>query len=166
MNPEEFYQRDDTPTRSTKQRIWRSIDNVLHPHRPLFAVPDSRSFVYGIAASFLLLLSSYGLYHMVERLTTVDRPAELRFDAAYQSAIHEFERVLPVAADARESDQGQEVLEAQLQQIRLIDAAIKELHSDLARTDISPVTRARLRQLYGLKLRVLLEIIEQGERQS
>ena len=166
MNPEQFYQGDDIPSRSTKQRIWRSIDRILQPHPPLFSVPDARSFVYGIAASFLVLLSSYGLYHMVERFTAVDRPAELRFDAAYQSAIQEFERILPSAADAKESDPGQEALEARLQQIRLIDAAIKELRTDIARTDISPVTHSRLRQLYGLKLRVLLEIIEKGERQS
>lgn len=146
--------------------MWRFIDRTLRPHRPLFSVSDTRSFVYGIAASFLLLLSGYGLYHMIERFSSSDRPAVIRFDAAYQSAIQEFERVLPAAADSRENDQGQEVLEARLQQIRLIDAAIKELRSDIARTDISPVTHARLRQLYGLKLRVLLEIIEQGEHQS
>ncbi|MEX2117352.1 MAG: hypothetical protein WEB37_10730 [Bacteroidota bacterium] len=166
MNPEQFYREHDTPTQSTKQRIWRSVDKTLQPRRPLFSVSDTRSFVYGIAASFLLLLSSYGMYHMVERFTAVDRPAELRFDAAYQSAIQEFERVLPAAADSRDSYPEQEVLEARLQQIRLIDAAIKELRSDIARTDLSPITHARLRQLYGLKLRVLLEIIEQGERQS
>jgi hypothetical protein len=166
MNPEQFYQQGDRPSRPSKQRMWRSIDHTLRPHRPFFSVPDTRSFVYGIAASFLFLLSGYGLYTIVERATSGDRPAEIRFDAAYQSAIQEFERVLPAAADSRDSDQGQEVMEARLQQIRLIDAAIKELRTDIARTDISPVTHARLRQLYGLKLRVLLEIIEQGEHQS
>lgn len=166
MKPEQFYQGDDNPTRSTKQRIWRSIEGVLRPRRPLFSISDTRSFAYGIAASFLLLLSGYGLYHAVERFMAVDRPAELRFDAAYQSAIHEFERVLPTASGPSDNDPGQELLEARLQQIRLIDAAIRELRNDVARTDLSPVTQARLRQLYGLKLRALLEIIEQGESRS
>ncbi|MEX1140465.1 MAG: hypothetical protein WEB33_05475 [Bacteroidota bacterium] len=166
MNPDQFYGRDDRPTRSTKQRIWRSIDNVLQPRRPLLAVSDTRSFIYGIAASFLLALSGYGLYHMVDRFTAVDRPAELRFDAAYQSAIQELERVLPVTSGTFGGDPSEEILEARLQEIRLIDAAIRELRADISRTDLSPVTQARLRQLYGLKLRTLLEIIEQGERQS
>lgn len=166
MNPEQFYRGDDNPTRSTKQRIWRSIDGVLQPRRVLFSISDTRSFAYGIAASFLLLLSGYGLYHMVDRFTAGDRPVELRFDAAYQSAIQEFERVLPVATGPSHNDPGLELFEARLQQIRLIDAAIKELRTDIARTDLSPVTQARLRQLYGLKLRALLEIIEQGESRS
>lgn len=166
MNPEQFYQSDDTPKRSTKQRIWRSIDGVLQPRRPLFSVSDTRSFVYGIAATFLLLLSGYGLYHMVDRFTNVDRPAELRFDAAYQSAIQEFERVLPAASSPSQDTRGHELFEARLQQIRLIDAAIRELRTDISRTDLSPITQARLRQLYGLKLRALLEIIEQGESRS
>jgi hypothetical protein len=166
MKPEQFYRDDDNPTRSTKQRIWRAIDGVLQPRRPLFSISDTRSFAYGIAASFLLLFSGYGLYHMVDRFLTVDRPAELRFDAAYQSAIQEFERVLPVASGPSTDEPDKDLLEARLQQIRLIDAAIKELRTDIARTDLSPVTQARLRQLYGLKLRALLEIIEQGELRS
>lgn len=166
MNPDQFYRDDDHPARSTKQRIWRSIESVLQPRQPLLSISDTRSFAFGIAASFLLLFSGYGVYHMVERVVAGDRPAELQFDAAYQSAIQEFERVLPVASGPSADDPEKELLEARLQQIRLIDAAIKELRTDIARTDLSPVTQSRLRQLYGLKLRALLEIIEQGESQS
>ncbi len=166
MNPDRFYRDDDNPTRSAKRRIWRSIDGVVRPRRPLLSVSDTRSFGFGIAASFLLLFSGYGLYHIVDRFVAVDRPAELRFDAAYQSAIQEFERVLPVASGPSYDDPAKELLEARLQQIRLIDAAIRELRTDIARTDLSPITQARLRQLYGLKLRALLEIIEQGESRS
>lgn len=166
MKPEDFYRPEDHPDQRQRRRMWHQVDSAIRGTEPLFAVRDLRSFTYGMAASIVLLLSVYGLYRFVEQAAAADRPVELRFDAAYRSAIEEFERLLPTAIEAREAAPTQDATEAQLQQIRLIDAAIRELRADAGRGDLSSLTQSRLRQLYGLKLKVLLEIIEQGESRS
>ena len=52
------------------------------------------------------------------------------------------------------------------QQLDLIDQAIRELRSNIARTDLSPVKQSRLRQLYSLKLQVLQDLLEHGDTRS
>ncbi len=141
--------------------MWRAIEAATKPPGiVVFAIRDRRSFVYGMAAMLLLFFSSIGVYTLLNSAMQSRQPAELQFDEAYRSAIEEFESVLPAVA---KNEPGESVMIIKRQQMALIDHAIKELREDIARTDLSPLKRSRLRQLYGMKLRVLQEIIEQGD---
>ena len=57
----------------------------------------------------------------------------------------------------------EEILSTREDQLRSLDAAIVDLKNEVNGHDLSPLKRARLRQLYSLKLRVIQEMIEQGE---
>lgn len=162
MNKEQFYSKDDLPSGAERAAMWKRIQSRIG-HGPLFNIPDRRSFFYGIAAAFVLAFSGFGLYTLVDRIITPEQPVELRFDQAYRSAIQEFESVLPALGRVRDTEVERDMLQTRRQQIDLIDSAIRELREDIARSDLSPLKRSRLRQLYTLKLQVLLEIIEQGE---
>jgi len=163
MRPDQFYRDDDRPSRLTKKRMWAAISRTMGEPRVVFAVRDSRSFFFGMAAAVLLLLSAAGLYSLVNQFVESRQPQEVRFDDAYRSAISEFEDVLPspVRVSSVETQSGR--AQSRLDQLTLIDSAITELRADIARTDLSPLKRSRLRSLYSMKLRILQEIIQQGE---
>lgn len=163
MKAEQFYTDDDRPSREAKKRMWAIISRSTGQSHILFAVRDSRSFFAGMAAAALLLLSGTGLYFLANHFVESRQPREVRFDDAYRSAIKEFEEILPspVQVSSVETNGGR--LESRIQQLALIDAAITELRLGIARTDVSPLKRSRLRQLYSMKLRVLQDIIEQGD---
>ena len=163
MMAEQFYKDDDHPTQRAKDRMWTAISKSTGPSRILFAVHDSRSFFAGMAAAFLLLLSGAGLYSLVNQFVESSQPQEVRFDDAYRSAIKEFENILPspVHVSSVEANGGRQ--QSRLEQLALIDSAITELRLDIARTDLSPLKRLRLGQLYSMKLQVLQDIIQQGD---
>lgn len=163
MKPEHFYRDDDHPSRHAKARMWAAISKSTKQSRIVFTVRDSRSFFAGMAAAAVLLLSGSGLYSLVNQFVESRQPKEVRFDDAYRSAIKEFENILPspVQVSSVETNSGR--LQSRLEHLALIDSAITELRADIARTDLSPVKRSRLRQLYSMKLQVLQDIIQQGD---
>jgi hypothetical protein len=163
MNKDHFYQPADFPTREERRTMWNRIKGHTLAERPFLSIPDRRSFFFGVAAAFLLVLSSLGLFTALQHLADSEQPAEIQFDQAYRSAIRQFEDVLPVVSRAGGNDQARDLLQTRRKQIEMIDAAILELRSDVPKTDLSALKQARLRQLYTLKLQVLLEIIEQGD---
>ncbi|MEP0822310.1 MAG: hypothetical protein HRF44_05630 [Ignavibacterium sp.] len=162
MNPSQYYQESDLPTSRQRRRMWGRIEASLRP-RTIIRVDDRRSFFWGMAAAFLLFFSAYGAYHALSHLSESERPIALRFDAAYRSAIAEFESVLPAAIRSDDPGQDHVLLDIQRQRIELLDTAIRELQQDMNRTDLSPLKRARLRQLYMLKLQALFDLIERGD---
>lgn len=166
MNPDQFYRKEDLPTHWERRDMWNRIEARMRTRATFLSIPDRRSFFYGIAAAFVILLSGFGLSALIGRFAVPDQPEELRFDEAYQSAIREFEEVLPAVSRSGETDRGRDLLQVRRQQIDMLDAAIVELRSEMKRTDLSALKRSRLRQLYALKLQVLLNIIEQGEVES
>ncbi len=163
MKAEEFYTDDDHPSRETRKKMWAVISRSTGQSRPLFAIRDSRSFFAGMAASLVLLLSGTGLYSLANQFLESRQPHEVRFDDAYRSAIKEFENVLPAPIPVVSSETNGGRLQSRLQQLALIDDAILELRVGIDRTDVSPLKRSRLRQLYSMKLQVLQDIIQQGD---
>lgn len=166
MKPEQFYRDEDDPSPAARKRMWNIVATRTNASMPFLSIRDGRSFLYGMAASFLLLLSVAGAWTILERTMRAYQPAELRFDSAYQSAIEEFENALPSLSLSSRGVEKTEAVKAKFQQLVLIDAAIKDLRSDLAHTDLSAVKQSRLRQLYSMKLQVLQDLIEQGDLRS
>lgn len=162
MKPEQFYRSDDHPSQQAKERMWRTISRSTGAATAILAIRDARSFFTGMAAAVVLLLSGTGFYTLVTQLVESREPREVRFDDAYRSAIREFEEVLPSPVRAASVESGSGRLQSRLEQLSLIDSAITDLRSDIARTDLSPLKRSRLRQLYSMKLQVLQEIIQLG----
>jgi hypothetical protein len=165
IEPRRFYKPNDLPTPGIKKRMWREIERQTSPHRAsLFFIPDRRSFAYGMAAMVLLYLATIGGVTVVRQLIESAQPSELKVDGAYQSAISAFERVMPsVVATASKTLPASGELASRQEQLRLLDDAISDLRRQTNGTDLSPLTRERLRQLYSLKLQILQHMIEQGE---
>ena len=166
MNKDQFYNDSDSPSPTARGRMWNNIMTETRVPSSFLSIGDRKSFLYGMAASLILLLSIAGLSSIVEKSVHAGQPAEIQFDDAYRSAIAEFEEVLPAITSSSLSGSMTELLRAKERQLALIDAAINELRSDLLRHDLSPVKQARLRRLYSMKLLVLQELIEQGELRS
>lgn len=163
MKAEQFYTDNDRPSHEAKKRMWGVISRSTGPSRVLFAIRDSRSFFAGMAAAVLLLLSSTGMYFLANQFAESRQPNEVRFDEAYRSAIKEFEDVLPSPVQVSSVETSGGRLQSRIQQLALIDQAITELRIGIDRTDVSPLKRSRLRQLYSMKLQVLQDIIQQGD---
>ena len=164
MKPEHFYSPDEHPSSAARRRMWREIASGVSSRRSVFSIRDPRSFAAGMAAAILLLLAGNGLYDLAHRFYEQRRPQEVRFDEAYRSAIREFESVIPSPVKTASGGSSRaDLLHSRIRQLELVDSAITELRSDIARTDLSPLKRSRLKQLYAMKLQVLQEIIQQGD---
>ncbi|MBI3585735.1 MAG: hypothetical protein HY088_01230 [Ignavibacteriales bacterium] len=164
MKPEEYYQPNDLPDNTTKSILWHAIEKEIAPHRfSLFAINDKRSFAYGIAAALVLYLSTVGAFTLIKQLIENGQPSVVQVDKAYQSAIYEFEKVMPRVTTISGSPQNSDVLLARKDQLKLLDTAINEFKSETQNTDLSPLKRTKLRQLYSLKLQILQQMIENGE---
>ena len=165
INPNNMYREDDFPTGEERNSMWRKIEKSIAPVRtPIFFIHDRRSFVYGIAAAFVLYFASFGAWQAVKQQMEGDLPVEIKVDQAYRSAIGALEEVIPVALPHQQTTpQDSGILSARQQQLQLLDTAIINLRKETGANDLSPVLRARLRQLYSLKLQVLQHMIEHGE---
>jgi len=165
ITPQQFYGANDLPDGKTSKRIWRGITREIAPHHGLFFfVEDRRSFAYGFGAALLFYLASVGAFQVARDAIEGSQPAVVKIDRAYQSAIDQFERVVPaVIVHAPQTPQATDQLSSRTEQLHLIDGAIRELRQQTNGNDISPITRERLRQLYSAKLQILQQMIEQGE---
>ena len=165
IGQEKYYSNEDMPDRKTQNKMWNEIQKEIHlSKRTLFMIPDRRSFLYGLAASLLIYLSSVGIYHLASDFIERSQPPVVRIDNAYTSAIMEFERVIPIATPAvtqfQHSLGRKKVWEEQL---KLLDNAINELRNETNHNDCSLLKQARLRSLYNMKLQIFQKMIEQGD---
>ncbi len=120
--------------------------------------------MYGMAASIVLGLALVGAWTIVRQALENAQPTPLRLEQAYVSAIQEFERVVPsVTVSSAEGPQVAGQLRDRQQQLRLINAAIADLRRETNGKDLSPLKRGRLRDLYSKELKILQEMIEEGE---
>ncbi|MCU0452506.1 MAG: hypothetical protein MUE68_02520 [Bacteroidetes bacterium] len=169
IDPEQFYAPSDAPSAESRRRMWTSVESRIRPQGRPWLVLERRSFALGMAASVLLLLAGFGTFSTVERMLDNSRPTALRVDQAYRSAIREFEILAsepPKAHTVSTQDAvvpRQEVFRSRQDELRSIDEGIASLRAEMTSGDISPVKRARLRDLYAKKLVVLQSMIEQGE---
>ena len=165
IHPDKFYRPDELPDERTRQRLWRGIEKQTKQARSFLSfISDARSFAYGIAATVLLYLSTVGAITIVKDSIQNAQPAVVQVDQAYQSAIKAFEQIMPrlVAAPREQQEQGGGLL-ARKDQILMVDKAIEELRQETKNNDLSPIKRTRLRQLYSMKLQILIDMIDNGE---
>ena len=127
-------------------------------------ISDRRSFMYGMAASFVLYLAGVGAFNLIKQNVESAQPTEARLDRAYQSAIKEFESVVPSLVSRQGDEQHQQGrMQSREQQLKLVNEAIMGLRLDIERHEPSPIKSSRLRELYSLKLQILQNMIGNGE---
>jgi hypothetical protein len=165
INNQEFYADDDNPSSKQKKQIWRHIQKEIKPETSLiFRIKDMRSFYYGIAASFLFFFAAVGLYTTGKQIIYNSKPEEMKLNGAYQSAIKEFEKVVPaVVSNVSQTGDMKDYLNSKKEQLNYINAAITDIKNEMGSADLTPIKQIRLRQLYNAKLRVLQEIIDKGD---
>jgi hypothetical protein len=165
IDPGKFYTHDELPDRSAKTRMWQNITRELrHAKYPLSYVVDKRSFFWGVAASVIIYFTSVGIYTTVKQSVQNSRPDVVKLDAAYQSAINEFERVVPQTVSNTVADpNAKNYIVVRKEQLSKINEAIAGLRSESTGADLSSLKQRKLRELYGMKLKVLQEMIENGE---
>jgi hypothetical protein len=167
IEPGDFYTSNDMPDNRSKDAMWRSIEHTTSsPRTKSVLIADRRSFMYGMAASIVLGLALVGAWTVARQALENAEPTPLRLEQAYVSAIREFQRVVPsviVKGSDRPQVAGQ--LRDRQQQLTLINAAIADLRRETNGKDLSPLKRERLRGLYSQELRILQEMIEEGEIQ-
>jgi hypothetical protein len=165
IKPDEFYGEGDSLRESRRNAMWATIRrHATTTSSGSLVVWDRRSFVFGMAASLIVALALYGGWSIVRQAFETATPQPLRLERAYISAIREFERVVPSipVSDSKEPQLAGQLLQRR-EQLKLVDAAISDLRSQTNRTDLSPLKRERLRQLYSMKLKILQQMIEEGE---
>jgi hypothetical protein len=163
IRPEEFYDTQATLNDADRKRLWKRIRRALpEGRRPVLVISDGRSFFSGMAAAVLIGFAILGGLQTIRRMHETPESELVR---AYQSAISQFEAVVPASSEARG-----EALSGQVQswknQIGLIDAAIADLRRDIREGGPSPLKHTKLRELYALKLQVLQTMVENGGVQS
>ena len=165
MDKSKFYSNDDSPTKKQQKEIWNGINRNINPRKKaFFHISDMRSFYYGVAASFVFIFASIGVYTTAKNVLYNMKPEEVKLDNAYQSAIHEFQKVVPSFEFAsQKSENVKSFVNMKEEQLRFIDENISLIKSETGTTDLSPLKQIHLRQLYAAKLKVLQEIIDKGE---
>ncbi len=164
IQPGLFYEGTGVPSDQRKQLLWRGISRAIAGRQSGSSARfDRTSFLWGIAASFLLLFACIGFYATLNLIAEQNQPRQLKLERAYQSAIREFELVARTESDSHISNQNIEPRDVRAEQLKQLDSAILRLRSEMRGKDLSPMLQSRLRSLYGLKLQTLQQMIEQGD---
>ena len=164
IDPQQFYSKEDYPTGKAKKRLWSGVSQRLFSsHKSSVPMFDRRSFVYGMAASFILMFTLVGIYSTVSLVIERAQPREIKADNAYQTAIREFESVVFTAQTVQASSGKDERSALRKTRLTYLNGAIDELRQGLNSHDLSPLKRQRLLALYNLKLTLLQEMLQQGE---
>lgn len=164
IDPNKFYTENDSPSSVQNRRMWQTIALSIKPQRTqVFMIADVRSFCYGIAATVILYFAGIGAYHFVSQTIDNARPTTVKVDDAYQSAITALEKVMPVVQTAASQDNLREKLHSRVDQLRMIDEAILAARKEEAASGFTIAHRSTVRDLYSMKLKILQQMIEQGE---
>ncbi len=167
IEPDKFYPKSDSPGERVKHRMWNNVKQSLFPSvNTRSFMFEKRSFLYGMAASFILMFTCIGIYSTFNRIIEVARPQEIRMESAYQTAIREFENVALSNDDRSTSPGSDEKRATRVIQLRFLNNAIEELRKETRSNDLSPLKRLRLHELYNMKLKLLQEMIQQGDIES
>lgn len=166
IDKKEFYGNEATIPFRSKSRMWKNIKNELKPgHSGFFASIEYRSFAFGMAAAVILFFTSVGIKTTWENYMETRIPVNQKINTVYTDAIGKFESTLPVLVKgAVKSNRQERLLAVKKEELETIDEAIKLLNNDLAKNDNSPLIQSKLRELYGMKLKVIGEILStEGE---
>lgn len=164
IDPKQFYSEEDHPDTETKKNIWEGISKrIFRSNRASMFTFDRKSFVYGMAASFILMFTMVGMYSTFKQIVEHSQPQEIKTDKAYRSAIQEFESVVSSSNTTHASDGKDHLSSVRKTRLTYLNGAIDELRQDLNSHDLSPLKRQRLRELYNLKLTLLQEMLQKGD---
>lgn len=165
INKEDFYNIDDLPDEKDKLRIKKAVLKAAGKKSPAVSfIADMRSFYMGVAACFIAIFFVIGVYSTIRHFTYEMKPEEVKLTSAYQSAIREFEKVVPAVVSTEGSTgMGKSYIQVRKEELKGIDQAIYELRRETLNNDLSPIKQMKLRELYITKLKILQEIVEQGE---
>lgn len=166
ISPERYYSNSDRLSPDIKKRMWRKIESEINTRRTsiLLTIPDKRSFLYGMAAALLIFFSAAGIISTIWNAFERSQPHAVKLDAAYTTAIREFEKIVPdVIVSKTDSAGTTDLISVRRDELNNLDAAIQRLQTDAISGDLSPLRQRRLRQLYSMKLNILQEMIENGE---
>ncbi len=164
IDPKQFYSEKDHPDNVAKKNIWNVISKRLFiSNKSSMFIFDPKSFVYGVAASFILMFAMVGIYSTFKQIVDHSQPQEIKTDKAYQSAFHEFESVVYSAKTIHDSPGKDNLSVLRKTRLTYLNGAIDELKQGLNSHDLSPLKRQRLLELYNLKLTLLQEMLQQGE---
>jgi hypothetical protein len=164
--PERFYSDSDRLSPDAKKRMWRKIKSEIKPRHTSIrlTIHDKRSFLYGMAAAMLIFFVTAGIISTIRNAFERSQPQAVKLDAAYMTAIREFEKVAPDANTPKTDSAGiSNINSVRRDELNNIDAAIQRLQADAISGDLSPLRQQRLRKLYSMKLNILQEMIENGE---
>lgn len=165
IKPDDFYGEEGALREKQKNAMWNAVrrHTTAVSSRSLL-MWDRRSFVFGMAASLVLGLAFYGSWTIVRQTVDASRPQPLRLEQAYVSAIREFEEVVPsLPAKNPQTTLVAGQLTQRREQLKLVDQAIAAMRRQTNGSDLSPLKRDHLRQLYSMKLQILQQMIEEGE---
>lgn len=164
IDPKNYYDHHDGPTEPRKKTMWNHIEREITPGRsPMLIIADRRSFYFGIAAAVILYCAGIGVFHVVSNAFQQSRPDVMKVDRAVQTAITALEQAMPAVLTTVREEPVRERLNSRFAQLKMIDAAIVEAQQESNSADLSPMSRSTLRELYSLKLKILQQMIEQGE---
>ncbi|MBI4810376.1 MAG: hypothetical protein HY800_02830 [Ignavibacteriales bacterium] len=126
ITPDKFYNKADRLTNESRNRMWKNINRELPNRKGSFIhIPDRRSFFYGIAASFILYFSTLGVVGTINKAIEQSQPSVVKIDKAYQSAIHEFEKLTPQVKYTAVADRAeQDYVSVRKEQLDNLDATI------------------------------------------
>jgi len=117
-----------------------------------------------MAAALLIFFSAAGIISTIWNAFERSQPHAVKLDAAYTTAIREFEKIVPdVIVSKTDSAGTTDLISVRRDELNNLDAAIQRLQTDAISGDLSPLRQRRLRQLYSMKLNILQEMIENGE---
>lgn len=164
IDPKQFYTKNDHPDNKIKNTIWLEITrHLFRLNKPNLLIFDRKSFVYGMAASFILMFTIVGIYSTFRQIAERSQPQEIKTDKAYQSAIHEFENIVYTINSTQASSEKDNLSILRKTRLTYLNGAIDELKEGLNSHDLSPLKRQRLLELYNLKLTLLQEMLQQGD---
>ena len=158
-----YYRDHEEPDTLERDAMWAAVARSLPGQGPRAFHLDRRSFLYGVAASIILMFSLIGVYTTVRSAIEGAQPEAVRIDRAYQSAIRAFEAVATKNTPDNGSERSPGLAATRKEQLALIDNAIDALRRETPPRDVSPLLQARLRDLYGKKLALLQTMVEQGD---
>lgn len=166
IDPKSFYPEHDRPDEKTREQVWSGIARSL-PQQQMLFIPrmERRSFLYGMAASFIIFFTGLGMVTVYKNIVELSQPTEIKTDKAYQSAIKAFENVLLSSGPSSVRSDKDDIASLRALQLQYLNNAIEELRREMGMNDLSPLKRQRLNQLYTLKLNMLQDMIQQGELQ-
>ncbi len=166
IDPTSFYPEHDQLDEKTREQVWSGIAKSL-PQQQIPFIPrmERRSFLYGMAASFIIFFTGLGMVTAYKHIVELSQPAEIKTDKAYQSAIKAFENVLLSSGTASVRSEKDDLTTLRALRLQYLNNAIEELRREMGTNDLSPLKRQRLNQLYTLKLKMLQDMIQQGELQ-